>query len=129
VVLVVDTHALVWYLSASPKLSTKVKKLLRSPTNSLIVPSIVLVETKYLYSKRRITVSLDEIREVVDKDERCNIYPLDETVLDYLPEDLDIHDGILCATVLALRDTLGEKVGLVTRDDDITTSKLVKTIW
>jgi PIN domain nuclease of toxin-antitoxin system len=64
-VFIVDTHALVWYLSASKRLSSKAKKILEDPHHSLIFPSIVLAEIKYLYGKRRIKVSFDEIRDVL----------------------------------------------------------------
>lgn len=37
-ILVVDTHALVWYLSASPKLSSKAKAALQNPQNSIVIP-------------------------------------------------------------------------------------------
>lgn len=128
-IFVVDTHSLAWFLEGNPKLSSKAKKVLSNPVNSLIIPSIVLAEIKYLYEKKRIKLPFNEVRKKVNDDERCEIYPLDETVLDYLPENLDIHDGIICATTLTLQDTLGEEARRVTKDKEIISLGLVKTTW
>ncbi len=49
--------------------------------------------------------------------------------LAYLPERLDIHDAIICSTALALENALGEEVRVITKDEEIKRSSLVKVIW
>jgi len=95
----------------------------------IIVPTIVLAEMKYLFDRKRITTAFDDIRKRLYDDERVTIYPLDDLVIDYLPEQLEIHDAIICATCLALQNTLGEEVRLITKDEAIIKSSLVATVW
>jgi len=49
--------------------------------------------------------------------------------VDLLPLDLDIHDAIICATALACRRSIGEETVVLTRDQGITDSGLVSTVW
>ena len=39
---VLDTHALIWYLEANPRLGAKAKVLLDDPTTELVLPLIAL---------------------------------------------------------------------------------------
>jgi len=41
-IFVVDTHALVWFLSNDKRLSSKVGEILESPAVFLLIPTIVL---------------------------------------------------------------------------------------
>jgi PIN domain nuclease of toxin-antitoxin system len=53
----VDTHAIVWYLSANPRLSARAAAALDSTTAAgelIYVPSIRLVELTYLVEKGRL---------------------------------------------------------------------------
>ena len=58
--IVTDTHPWVWFLTASPRLSQKAKSILSYPSNLIILPSIVMMEIKYLYQHKRITLSFDK---------------------------------------------------------------------
>jgi len=58
---VVDTHALVWYLEDSPRLSTAARQVFDACDRGeiiLYVPTICLVEIIYLQEKGRIPVDL-----------------------------------------------------------------------
>ena len=53
---VADTHAAIWYLYASPRLSTAAKEMMESVASSggaIFVPSISIVEIIYLIEKGR----------------------------------------------------------------------------
>ena len=126
---VVDTHALVWYLGGSRLLGRKAHAELRKPASRVVVPTIVLAELKYLHHRKRIDLSFDTVRRVLGDDPRCILHPLDEDVLDLLPLKLDIHDGIICATALAIERATGETVKVITRDEEITESELVDVLW
>lgn len=41
---VADTHALVWFLEGSGRLSAAAREALQSPGNEIVIPSIVLAE-------------------------------------------------------------------------------------
>jgi PIN domain nuclease of toxin-antitoxin system len=55
--LVADTHAVVWYLLQSPRLSDVAREQMAAAIaggDPILVPSICLVEIVYLVEKRRI---------------------------------------------------------------------------
>ena len=43
-ILVLDTHPVVWFLEASSRLSSKAQQAISDPSSQLIIPSIVLAE-------------------------------------------------------------------------------------
>lgn len=124
-----DTHTLVWFFTKSKKLSKKALKILLDPNVKLIIPTIVLAEIKYLQFKLKIPVSFDEIYLAIYRDKRCMIYPLDEDVITYLAPKLEIHDAIICATAVAIKQKFKEEVFIITKDKKIHKFKSVKTIW
>src|SRR3989339_244532 len=123
---VVDTHVLVWFFEGNKRLSQRVKEILEDEVNLLVIPSIVLAEIKYLCQSGRISVNLEKIINVLESDTRCTIYPLDLSVIEKLPLNLDIHDGIICATALVYKEFLKEEACLVTKDEKIIKSGLIK---
>jgi PIN domain nuclease of toxin-antitoxin system len=126
---VVDTHALVWYLLDSDRLGRHARALLKEESSRIVIPTIVLAELKYLHHRQRITVSYAEVMDAVETDPRCELYSFDSDVLARLPLELEIHDGIICATALALTADSGDTVKVVTRDARITGCGLVATVW
>lgn len=126
--IVVDTHTLVWFLGNDKRLSEKAEVIITDSSITLIIPTIVLVEAKYLFEKHRIKISTEHILGVIEKDERCKIFLLDIEVIEYMPKGFDIHDGIILGTVLLFKDTVDNQVAIVTKDETITNSGVVKTI-
>lgn len=126
---VVDTHALIWYLSDDPRLGETVRANLENESSQVAISVIVLAEIKHLFAKRKITLSFDEILERIGEDDRCMIYPFDLPCLEVLPINLDLHDGMIVATARILRDHLNEEVVVVTKDEEIKRSGLIPTIW
>jgi PIN domain nuclease of toxin-antitoxin system len=61
-ILVLDTHPIVWFLEASARLSVKAQQAICDPSSQLIIPTIVLAEITYLYERKRIATSASEIR-------------------------------------------------------------------
>jgi len=129
---VVDTHAIVWFLSRDSRLSSKARDVLRSAmaTGEVIhVPSICLVELTYLAEKGRLpAVARDElIRALDDPTIPCALVALDRLVADALErvnrnEIPDLPDRIIAVTAVALG------VPLVSRDGKVRASQ-VETIW
>jgi len=128
---VIDTHAIVWYLAGDPQLSAKAVQALRSATAAgdvIHVPSVCLVELTYLVEKGRLpAIARDRLIQALDHPASpCLLAPLDRTVADSLEfvkrsEVPDLPDRIVAATALALR------VPLISRDHRIRAS-LVQTI-
>ncbi len=129
---VVDTHAIVWFLSRDSSLSLKARDVLRSTIASgdvIYVPSICLVELTYLIEKGRLPAATRErlILALDDPERPCSLVALDRTVADALKgvdrkEVPDLPDRIVAATAVALG------ASLISRDAKIQASQ-VQTIW
>lgn len=126
---VVDTHALVWLLERNPRLSDSARATILDPEAQIIIPTIVLTEIVFLYSKKRIAVELSTVLSDVGSSANCTVYPLDEEVVLKLPTNLDIHDAIIVATGLLYRDLMGHDVALITKDEKIRQANLIRTVW
>ena len=125
----VDTHTIVWCLSADPRLSAGALDSATAAGERIHVPSICLVELTYLVEKGRLPAAARDrlIRALDDPAVACLIAPLDRTVTDALEfvsrsEVPDLPDRIVAATAVALR------APLISRDRRIRVSQ-VPTIW
>jgi len=129
---VVDTHAIVWYLSGDSRLSRRAAELLDATIQAgdlIHIPAICLVELTYLVEKQRLPAAARErlIQALDDPNAPCLLAPLDRTVVDALQavsrNDVpDLPDRIVAATALALG------VPLISRDAKIAASG-IETIW
>ena len=59
----------------------------------------------------------------------CIVYPLDEEVVSRIPTNINIHDAIIAATGLVFKDLMGQDAAIVTKDELIRHSNLIRTIW
>ena len=107
---VLDTHPVVWFLESSRRLSARAGTVLRDPHHTFILPTIVLVEITYLYTKGRIDVDIALVQQRLVAASNCVLYPLDEQVAMRIPTGLNIHDAIIVATALVYRDILHESI-------------------
>lgn len=126
---IVDTHTLIWHLTNSPRLGDLARQALLDPTALLIVPAIALAEIRFLSLRGRIPLAWDDVRSLLDQDSRCVVHPVHRDIVDHMPAVLNIHDALICATALFYRDSLGEDVQVVTRDEKIAEAQLVETVW
>lgn len=126
---VADTHALVWYLAGSPLLSESARQVFDEAVkgeSQVIVPVISLAELILMIEKGRSKVEMEEVLKVL---RAASGIVIKELVLDVVLkiEKLkalpDIHDRLIVAEALA-NDAI-----LITRDEAITKSGLVKVIW
>jgi predicted nucleic acid-binding protein len=126
---VTDTHPLVWLLGQVPRLSQTARAAFADTSARLVIPTMVLVEIRFLFTRRRITVDVAGVLAHVASAPNCLIHPLDEEVVDRLPTGLNIHDAVIVSTAIVHRDLHGEQVALITRDAEITASGLVDIVW
>ena len=126
---VLDTHAIVWAIENDPRLSAAAKSVLKNPASELVVPTMVLVEIQYLTVKKRFSANLAHVYQRFINSANCRVHPLDEEVVAQIPTGLDIHDAMITATALVYRDVFQQPVTLITKDNRITQSGLIQTLW
>jgi PIN domain nuclease of toxin-antitoxin system len=126
---VVDTHALAWWLEDNPRLSHAAREALEGCTRPLLVPAIVLAELAYMGKKRGDPARMMQLIEELRLSDDMLVLPFTEAELSLLDFRLDIHDSIIVACALAFGKRSGETVMLITKDESITASGLVATIW
>ncbi len=126
---VTDTHPLVWYFEKNKALSKKAESVFDSGELHIVIPSLVMVEVKFLIKRKKIKIDFDEINNVIANDPKFTIYPLDLQIVEKAPLNLNIHDAIICATALVYKDVLNEAVCLITKDSEIKNSQLVEICW
>jgi PIN domain nuclease of toxin-antitoxin system len=129
---VVDTHAIVWYLFGDARLSLRAADALDSATAAgelIHVPSICLVELTYLVEKGRLPAIARRrlVQALDDPGTRCLLAPLDRKIADALgsvsrSEVPDLPDRIVAATAVALG------APPISRDAKIRASR-IQTIW
>ncbi|MBI4552996.1 MAG: type II toxin-antitoxin system VapC family toxin [Candidatus Latescibacteria bacterium] len=130
--LVADTHAAIWYLSRSPKLSAPARAAMNRAEQSgepVYVSSISLVEVAYLVEKGKLPeTAFDRLRDALaDPLSGFVLAPLDRAIalaVRQIPREAvpDMPDRIITATSLFLN------LPLVTRDPQIQAARIT-TIW
>ena len=130
--LVVDTHAAVWYLLNSSRLSSVAQRAMDDAADAgdtVYLSAVSLVEIVYLVEKGRLpAVVIERLTAALsDRDAGFTVAPLDERVAwavqrvsrDTVP---DMPDRIIAATALSLG------LPLATRDSAISNAGIT-TIW
>lgn len=126
---VIDTHAFVWYLDGDKRLSKSAERELDSSGAVLVFPTVVLAEVKYLFARKRIRTSFSSVMETIETDDRCIIYPFDLLCVELLDERLDLHDGVIAATGVILRDRIDPSPKVITKDTKIRELGIIETLW
>ena len=131
--IVSDTHALVWYLNNSPGLSLSAVSHSNKPkplASLSRVPSIVIVELRYLVEKRTFSEADYQtiLAAITSPATALAIAPLDLTVanaLAQIPRNVvsEMPDRIIAATAQALG------LPLVTRDTELRKLTNITTVW
>ena len=120
-----DTHAAFWLAIGSTKLSKAAqRKLSRSPSGALAIADITLFELAMLEQKQRIAFASDFLSALAA---RFEVLPIEPAIAAAaatlaLPQG-DPFDRLIVATALH------HELVLVTKDDAITDSRIVPTLW
>jgi len=131
-VIVLDTHALVWWVTGDAELSKKAKAVIEREQDSgeIIVSAISVWEIAMLVEKGRLILSMDVSSwlATVAEIERVKFLPVDMVIANKsvaLPGEFhkDPADRMIVATSRKLA------VPIVTKDEKIRSYPHVKTIW
>ncbi len=101
---VIDTHALVWYLTDDDRLGAKAREILTKIDNGEdtgVIPSIVILETLAVFEKKGLRDLFSEIYTEIKESSNYLIYPLSSEIVDEvinLPSELELHDRVIMAT-------------------------------
>jgi len=126
---VLDTHAIVWHVDNDSRLSPAAAAVLDNLAAELVIPTMALVEIRFLYAKGRIKTSPPSVQQRIIAARNCKVHPLDEEVVSQIPTGLNIHDSIIVATALVYRDVFQQPTTLITKDSEISRSGLIQTLW
>jgi len=132
--IVLDTHALIWWVSGNKKLSSKalesINKELSRDDGQILISSITTWEIALLIKKGRLslTMDIDDWINTVELIEKVTFIPMDNIVAIQsvrLPGEFhpDPADRIITALARHL------SAPLITGDEKIIAYKHVKTIW
>lgn len=129
---VADSHALVWYLQGSTRLSSPAAQTLADAeaTDGVVVSLATLIDLWYVtQTTGKVTAAdLAGLRDLLASSSAFVLHPIDLVVVDAtatIPRDLlaDPWDRLIVGTARALA------APLVTRDRAIRDGQLVPTIW
>ena len=126
-VYVVDSHILGAYmLDELPERSDRIFKEVEHEKATLIIPSIVIAELTYVREKAELVSKIWEMFEKLDMYPSFTIHPLDESLLRIIPDIKleELHDRIIVATCIYTKAK-----ALITRDQEIRSSKLIQTFY
>ena len=101
---VIDTHAFIWYLSDSPKLSKRAEEVFDicdKGEGVIVIPSLVLLEVMDILDKKKVDLDFEEI---ITKINQASNFIISEVNLSLILEAnrvkgfKDIYDRVIVAT-------------------------------
>ena len=126
---VVDTHALWWYLRSPERLTTAasaVFRLAETGNTTIIVPAIAVAEFYFLSAKLGQPIPPSDLLAALDAVGGIELSDLGRAQLEKLdrfPEIPEMHDRLIAAEAAAL------DAPVVTRDETLTASWQIETVW
>ena len=126
---VTDTHALLWWFTESPRLSSPASNIFIDCEKGkciIFIPSIVFAETLSIFDKKRISFNFRDLFEKIKSSENFALIALDYPVLEKMIDLKDIpelHDKIIVSTAIYL------DLPVITKDRVLRGSSSIETVW
>ena len=126
---VADTHALLWWFTDSPRISSKASEIFdecEKGESIIFIPSIVIAEALSIFDKKRLSFDFKNLFKKIKASENFVLIALDYPILEKmvaLKEIPELHDKIIVSTAKYL------KVPIVTKDKILQKLPSIKTIW
>lgn len=128
---VIDTHSLLWYVSADSRIGNRAKLILEKAENGtvkIIFPIIVLIEAIDILHKKGTARNAATLLEWIEQIPQYEIKNLDHDILTLFknynsPVPKDIHDKIIIITAQYFGN-----IPIITKDTEIKQAYLL-TIW
>lgn len=126
---VADTHALWWYLTSPEKLNVAasvVFRLAETGNATIVIPAIVVAEFYYLSLKLGQPFPPWRLMDMLSSTEGLEMSELGRAQLERLhslPDVPEMHDRLIAAESMAF------DAPVLTRDETLTASNQVETIW
>lgn len=127
--LVLDTHALVWFLQNSVRLPVRAKKAIASDQNFKLIPFIAICEIHYLSSRGRFSLSAEVVVAHLVNAAHFEIVPHAVNQLQYMMSGLEMHDSLIVATAKEAEVRNEQKVLLVSKDGEILQKSGLDVLW
>ncbi len=126
---VTDTHALLWWFTASPKLGSGASQCFEKCETgefTIAIPTIVIAEALSIFDKKRISFDFKRLFKQIHASGNFVLVPLDYPILEQMVDLKDIpelHDKIIVSTAKYLG------LPIITKDKGIQNLAYIKTIW
>lgn len=126
---VTDTHALLWWFTDNPQISTRASEIFEKcekGENVIFVPSIVIAEALSIFEKRRISFNFKRLLKKINDSENFIIIALDYPILQKmvnLKGVVELHDKIIVSTAKYIN------IPIITKDEILKNLPNIKTIW
>ncbi|MEX1255130.1 MAG: PIN domain-containing protein [Dehalococcoidia bacterium] len=124
---IIDTHALVWYLTDDAKLSEQAASIIERSEHgdlTIAIPTIVLAELLTIVEKKRAPLAMPRVLDWMISNTGVVVYSFDLMVFAELVRiggGLDLHDRIIAATATRYG------VPVITRDPALRNA--VRAVW
>ena len=125
----VDTVALVWHLEKHRRLGARARSILQEADqghHTIVISGATLMEILYLSERRRISVDLATLKDLLARNQNYSVAPVSFEVIEATANINDIpelHDRVIAGTAAWLN------IPILTNDPDMTASCHVQVIW
>ncbi len=110
---VLDTHALIFWLLDTSKLSAKTREILSNPENRFCISTACILEIEYLIEIGRLETEIGDVLSYIQREQAFFLQPFDEMILLktlVASEHRDPFDRIILGTATAYN------LPIITRD-------------
>ena len=82
---IADTHALLWWFTDNPKISSRASEIFEDcekGENVIFIPSIVIAEALSIFDKKRVAFNFKSLIKKIQASDNFSIIPLDYPILE-----------------------------------------------